>query len=45
MERARFEGLVAEALDGIPDEIGGWQRRKVVTTIQPARESFGNSLA
>ena len=23
MERARFEGLVAEALDGIPDEIGG----------------------
>ena len=22
MERARFEGLVAEALDGIPDEIG-----------------------
>ena len=23
MERARFEGLVAQALDGIPDEIGG----------------------
>ena len=24
---------------------GGWQRRKDVTTIQPAGESFGNSLA
>ena len=24
---------------------GGWQRRKVVTTIQPAGEFFGNSLA
>ena len=24
---------------------GGWQRRKVVTTIQPAVEFFGNSLA
>ena len=24
---------------------GGWQRRKVVTTIQPAGEFFSNSLA